>query len=176
MKNNNKLSSPTIWFHWLTGLAFLTVLGIGLSFDYIPKGPSKGELMGIHKSLGVIVFVIATLRIIWRFKEGPITSLSAQQTWQDKAAKGIHHLLLLSTVLMPISGIVMTIAGGRNLSVFGAEVISAGEKIPALASAFNTIHHYAAFTVLVIVLIHIAASIKHHVIDKDRVLSRMLGR
>lgn len=176
MEQNNTLSPPTRWLHWLTGLAFLIVLCIGVSLDYIPKGPDKGTIIGIHKSIGAIVFVIATLRIIWRFKEGSIPSLSSEPSWQDKASTGVHHLLLLATVLMPLSGMVMSVAGGRNLDIFGFVIFTAGEKMPELGSIAHSIHHYAGFTVLAIVLIHIAAALKHHFIDKDHVLSRMLGR
>jgi len=167
---NNHLSKMTILFHWLTGLAFLTVLGIGLTLEYLPKGT-----MSLHKSLGTIVFVIAVLRLIWRFKEGSISSISKASKMTSLLATSIHHLLLLATLIMPLSGILMSIGGGRGLSVFGFDLVAGGEKIEWLAAIASPIHHQAVNFIIVALLLHIAGGLKHQFIDKDGTVSRMLG-
>lgn len=164
------LSTPTIIFHWLTGLAFLTVLGLGLSLDLLPKGT-----MGIHKSLGIIVFVIAVLRLFWRFREGSISSISKMTKVQSVAAKATHHLLLLATIAMPLSGILMSIGGGRAIDFFGLVIIAAGDKIEWLGSTANVIHTSAVNLVVLALVLHVAGALKHQLIDKDGTISRMLG-
>ena len=139
-----KLSKPTILFHWLTGLLFIGVLALGLYVESLPRAPEKFELLGIHKSLGVIVLVIATLRLLWRLKEVSISSVSQLTKTQEILANGVHHLLLLGTLLMPVSGMMMSIGSGRAIDLFGLELISAGEKIEWLGSIGGNVHSIAA--------------------------------
>lgn len=173
MRNN--LSKPTILFHWLTGLSFLVVLGLGLYMDNLPKGPEKFEIMGIHKSIGIIVFFIATLRLVWRFKEGNISSISQLTKLQSILASSIHYLLLLATIVMPLSGIIMSITGGNALKIFGLELIAKGEKIEWLSSITHTIHVSSVNIIILALLLHFAGVLKHQFIDKDGTISRMLG-
>ncbi|PKF62809.1 cytochrome B [Psychromonas sp. psych-6C06] len=173
---NNNLSKMTILLHWLTGLTFILVLALGLYFDYLPRGPEKGEIMGLHKSFGAIVFVVAVARLIWRFKEGSIKPISELSRLQSIVSTSVHHLLLLATVMMPLSGIVMSISGGRGLNVFGFEVVAGSEnKVEWLAQLANSIHTGAVIVILVLLFLHVAGGLKHQLIDKDGTISRMLG-
>lgn len=172
---SNNLSKPTIIFHWATGIAFLSVVSLGFYLGTLPRGAEKMEIMGLHKSLGAIVFVIAVIRIIWRFKEGSISSISTLPKWQTVLANGIHHLLLLATILMPVSGLLMSIGGGRAIEVFGLELMAAGGKIEWLAALAHTVHVNAVNVVIVALVLHIAGGFKHQFIDKDGTISRMLG-
>lgn len=172
---NNNLSKPTILFHWLTGLSFLSVLGLGLYLDKLPKGAEKMEIMSLHKSLGVLVFIVAVLRLAWRFKEGSISSLANLPKIQFIASSAVHHLLLLATISMPLSGILMSIGGGRAVDIFGLVIFESGDKIEWLGSISHTIHTGSVNVVLLILLLHIAGALKHQIIDKDGTISRMLG-
>lgn len=173
---SKKLSKPTIALHWLTGLTFIGIFVLGKVFESMERSPEKFELLGIHKSLGVILLVIATTRLIWRFKEGAIESAAPMPRLQEIAAKSIHHLLLLGTLLMPISGIMMSIGGGRGIDVFGWVLYSKGEKIEWLGSLGSNLHGIGATVLMVAVALHVLGAIKHQVIDKDGTISRMLGR
>lgn len=173
---SNPHSKPTLFFHWLTGLGFIGVLGLGLYLEQMERSPAKGELMGIHKSLGVIILLIAVLRVAWRLKEGPIESSAVLTRVQEILAKSIHGILMLATLLMPISGIAMSVGGGRALEVFGVEILAAGEKIEWLQSLGGGVHGFAPKIIIAALVLHIAAALKHQWVDKDGTLSRMLGR
>ncbi|PMH44815.1 cytochrome B [Vibrio sp. 10N.286.49.B3] len=173
---DNNLSKTTILLHWLTGLTFILALCLGLYFDYLPKGPEKGEIIGLHKSFGSLVFVVALIRLFWRFKEGSITSIATLTRIQSILATSIHHLLLLATLAMPISGIVMSISGGHGLAVFGQVIVArGGDEIEWLGSIAHTIHTGAVNAILLILFLHVAGAVKHQFIDKDGTMSRMLG-
>ena len=177
MKSNYApLSKPTIVFHWLAGLFFLTVLGLGLYMGELPKGPAKFEIMDWHKSLGFAFLFIALARVVWRLYEGHLPSLSESHTWQDTLAKGIHVMLLLATVMMPVSGMMMSIGGGHGLDFFGAILVEGGEKIDWLGGLGHEVHEIGANLVILALLLHIAGALKHQFKDKDGLLSRMLGR
>lgn len=171
----NSLSKPTILFHWITGLAFLGTLALGLYLEDLPKGAEKMEIMGLHKSIGVIVFFIAVLRLMWRYKEGMINSVANLSKFQSIAARLTHYLLLVATILMPLSGILMSIGGGRAINIFSLELIAAGDKIEWLGSISNTIHTGSVNIVIIALLLHFLGALKHQFIDKDGTLSRMLG-
>ncbi|MEZ8825087.1 cytochrome b [Vibrio sp. 10N.261.55.A7] len=171
-----KLSIPTIFLHWLTGLSFIGVLVVGLIMTEMERGPDKFELMGYHKSIGVLILVVAIIRIAWRLKEGTLSSLGTSPAWQEKIAHAVHGLLLLATLAMPISGAVMTAAGGRAVDVFGMVIISEGEKVEWLQEIGGFIHHSAVNIIIAVLVLHVLGAIKHQVIDKDGTISRMLGR
>ncbi|MTI08997.1 cytochrome b [Curvivirga aplysinae] len=172
---SDKLSRPTILFHWATGLLFLTIMGIGLYMEEMAGGPDKFELIKLHKSLGVIIIIIALTRIFWRFHEGQIKPVSRMPFWQEKAAKFIHWILLTATIAMPVSGIMMSIGGGHDVAVFGNVIISANEKIGWLNELGESIHEGAVPILFASLGLHILGALKHQFIDKDRTISRMLG-
>lgn len=169
------LSKKTILLHWLTGLLFIAVLALGLYMVDLPKGPDKFELYDTHKSFGFIVLLIALVRLSWRIIEGPIASITPLPRAQEILAKSIHHLLLLGTLLMPISGLLMSIGGGRAVAVFGYELVAAGDKIEWLGSVSHSVHGIAADIIIIALALHILGGLKHQLIDKDGTISRMLG-
>ena len=174
--NQTVLSKGTIALHWLVAIAFLVVLGLGLYMEELPKGPEKFEIMDIHKSLGFAFLFLSVIRLGWRIREGVIPPISESQAWQDKMAKGIHHLLLLATILMPVSGLMMSIGGGHGVDFFGSVIVAGGDKIEWLGGLGHEIHEILANLAILAVLLHVAGGLKHHIIDKDATLTRMLGK
>ena len=173
--NQTALSKATIILHWLVALSFIVIIALGLYLDELPKGPEKFEIMDLHKSLGFAFLFLSTIRLGWRIREGAIPALNDARTWQDSLAKGIHHVLLLATILMPVSGMMMSIGGGHGLDFFGTVIVEGGEKIKWLGGLGHQIHGTLANIAMLAILLHALGAIKHHVIDKDNTLKRMLG-
>ncbi|WP_407330348.1 cytochrome b [Enterovibrio sp. 27052020O] len=176
MSNTSSLSKTTIALHWAVAVVIIGMLAVGSYMVDLPKGPDKGELIGIHKSIGFIVLILASLRVLWRLKEGQITPIPGSPNWQEKAAKGAHHLLLLATILMPVSGIMMSVGGGRGLDVFGVSLIAGGEKTEWMQAVGHETHEILAFILIAVIVLHVAGAVKHHLVDKDMTLKRMLGK
>ncbi len=172
----NSLSKQTVIFHWATALIFLGALGLGLYIEDLENGPEKFELLATHKSLGITVFVIAVIRLLWRLKEGPISSVSVMPKWQTIMAKGVHYVLLVATLLMPLSGLIMSVGGGHAVSLFGLELFAAGEKVEWMSGLGHFIHIQSVNLIILALLLHVAGALKHQFIDKDGTISRMLGR
>ncbi len=172
MNNTKTYSKTSIALHWIVGLAFIGVFIIGAYLSDLPRGPEKMELVALHKSFGVLILLIALARVFWRIKEGAIPPASVMPAWQEKVAKAVHGLLLLATLAMPLSGIAMN----RALEVFGYTLVAAGEKVVWLQELGAAVHKTAPPIIIAIVLLHIAAVLKHHLIDKDATMARMLGR
>ncbi|MGY0400274.1 MAG: cytochrome b, partial [Ostreibacterium sp.] len=118
MKDSYKrLSHLTISLHWLVGLTIIGLIAVGL---YMSENEVYA-LYPIHKSLGMIIFVFILLRILWRIKNGWIEDIG-DKPWENKLARIIHWVLIIGTLLFPISGIVMSGAGGKGLSIFSWEL------------------------------------------------------
>jgi cytochrome b561 len=155
----DKLSHLTVILHWLIALAVIAMLAIGLQFDDLPDGPARDELLGLHRSIGLTVLAVALLRFGWRMANGFPLSLSAVPRWQQRAARLVHWVLLIGTLLMPVSGVVTTIGSGRQLSWFGLVVYDG----------------VGANLLMIAILVHVAAALKHQLLDRDGTLRRMLG-
>ncbi|WP_114766303.1 cytochrome b [Vibrio rhodolitus] len=176
MLNNQSLSWQTIALHWITGLAFIGVFALGLYMGELTPETGKFQMMGIHKSLGALILIVALIRIVWRLKEGALPPASPVAAWQDKLAKAIHGILMLATLAMPVSGIAMSVGGGRGVDIFGWQFIAKGDEIVWLQELGGAIHGLSVNIIIAALVLHIAGAIKHQIVDKDSTISRMVGR
>lgn len=178
MRDSHYQFTPiTVGLHWIIAIAMIMMLVFGLYLENLPRSPEKGELIGLHKSVGALILVVAFIRIYWRYLNKFPKPISDLPSWQEKLASFAHWFLILGTVFMPISGIMMSVGGGFGLSVFGLEIVArGGEKIEILSQVGHTIHGLGGKLLILFVLLHMAGAIKHQVIEKDGTISRMLGK
>ena len=182
MDTANQLSKKTLSLHWLIAVVVMALLATGTYME----ATQAFALYGIHKSIGVVIFIFAIYRIAWRIKNGWLSTLGSPSVNMAKLAKFVHYLLIIGTVLMPISGFVMSAAGGFGVSVFGLELVAANpdpnnprEMIAhneSLAFVGHVMHGLGGKLMILALVLHIAGAFKHHLIDKDGTLKRMLGR
>lgn len=175
MDTRSKLSHPTVLLHWLIAVAMIGSLAFGLYLEDLPRSPDKGALIGIHKSVGVLILLFAFYRVLHRLRNKLPQPLTASPRWQHRAANAAHILLLIGTVLMPVSGITMSIGGGHPVGVFGLQLIAGGEGNELIKDIGRTAHGLGGKLLILVIVIHVVGTLKHHFIDKDGVLKRMLG-
>ncbi|WP_299355104.1 cytochrome b [uncultured Shimia sp.] len=164
--------------HWLVAAAMVAMLVFGVYLhEFVPRGPEKGALIGIHKAVGVVVLIYGVWRVGYRLIQGFLEETTAMPKWQSTLAKVVHWVLLISVIAMPLTGVLGSYFGGRDIDVFGLFTIaSAMEPTKGLSDAFMGMHGvFAKMTILALVL-HVLGAIKHHYIDRDDTLKRMLGR
>ena len=172
-----KFSLATVALHWLIAIAMIAMLAFGLYLEDMASSPDKGALIGLHKSIGILILFFAITRIIWRIQNKFPQPLSKMPNWQAFIAKLTHWVLIVGTVLMPISGVLMSVGGGYSVGVFGWELISGtGEKNEAMSNIGHLLHGLGGKLLILFIVLHAAGAIKHQVIDKDGTLSRMLGK
>ncbi|WP_053981022.1 cytochrome b [Marinagarivorans algicola] len=172
---HSKFSPITISLHWIIALSIIIMLVFGLYLEELPRSPEKGALMGLHKSFGTIILLLAVIRIYWRIKNGFPKPLSQGPNWQMTLAKFTHWVLITGTVFMPLSGIFMSVGGGYGLAVFGIQVIPKIEAIEILGQIGGAIHGIGSKLLILFIVLHIFGAIKHQFIDKDGTIARMLG-
>ena len=131
--------------------------------------------MSIHKAVGVLVLILGLWRVTWRLIKGFPAPASSMPPWQEMASKLAHWALLAGIIVMPVSGLVGSLFGGRDVSVFGLFTLPAQAKIEWLQSLSGGVHGLFGKALAVVVVIHVAAALKHHFVDKDATLSRMLS-
>ncbi|UCB56387.1 MAG: cytochrome b [Thiotrichales bacterium] len=166
-----------ILLHWLVALVVigLFALGIwmtGLTYydDWYKRGPD------IHKSIGILLFFVMLARVVWR--AGNVTPEDEPGTGslQRRLAHGVHLLLYVLLFAMMISGYLISTADGKPIQVFGLFAVPATiSDIPNQEDVAGKVHWYLALTVIGLAVLHAAAALKHHFIDHDRTLKKMLG-
>ncbi len=172
-----RLSTASLGLHWIIAIGMIALIAFGIYIEDLPRGPEKFELIGLHKSLGITLFAFALIRLFWRTNRGFPIPLSTQPKWQESIAHMVHWVLLLGSLLLPLSGFMMSIGGGHPVGVFGFEIIARSEdKIEILSKIGHVIHGLGGKLLIALILLHIVGAIKHERIDKDGTLSRMLGR
>lgn len=177
----NQLSAVSVALHWAVAIIFIALLAMGKYMDIA----EDYSMYPLHKSFGIFIILLVVPRIIWRYRNGLPAPLYEHKR-QEKIATIAHIALLVSTLLMPISGMMMSGFGGHGLPLFGLELLApnidpndASSVIPvnaALASIGHSIHGGAQWLIIILLVGHIGAAIKHHLVDKDGTLARMLGK
>ncbi|WNO07516.1 cytochrome b [Teredinibacter sp. KSP-S5-2] len=162
--------------HWVLALLMISMLAFGLYLDGLPDSPDRGQLIGLHKSFGVLVLILAVWRIAWRAISGFPESVAQGKDWEKTAAKVAHILLLFTLLMMPLSGYIMSEAAGKSVSFFGIFMMPAIPDSELLGKIAHRIHGAGANFVIALIVIHTVAALKHHWIDKDRTMLRMLGK
>jgi len=177
----SQLSHTTVVLHWIVGLTVIALLAVGI---YMAETDS-GFLYPWHKSFGFTIFFVVLIRIAWRVKNGWPVPVGQYLRIERLLARTVQWILLLGTVLMPISGFLMSALGGHGVEVFGFEVVARnpdpqnpGKILPingALASFCHSVHELLGYTLIAALALHVTGALKHHLIDKDGTLRRMLG-
>ena len=161
--------------HWSVALVMLGMLGSGLVLEHAPLArETAGAIMDWHKAIGVTVLLYGAWRVAWRLYERFPAAASAMPAWQERASKAVHVLLLVAIVAMPLSGIFMTLYNDRSIDVFGL-VIPAQGSVEWLAESAEAVHEIGANVLLGLLALHVGAALKHHLVDRDATLRRMLG-
>lgn len=165
--------------HWLLGLAVLAMFGVGFYMADLPFSPLRLKLYNWHKWAGVTFLALSVARLLWRLTHRPpalpqaITQ--AMPRWQTRAYHATHHLLYVLFFAVPLIGWAYSSAAGFPIVWFG-QIPLPDLLVPnkELADLIKPLHGLAAFALLGLAGLHIAAALKHHWIDRDGLLSRML--
>lgn len=178
----DKFGCVSRWLHWtlaiLVGLEFLIIGVKELLVDLDPKYKSIGGFLvkEVHKPLGILVLIIGIVSLIWYTSNTHPKLPNNTPIWQKIAARISHILLYFGILAMPISGIIMSAGAGYPANFFHLTTVTLGfTKNPDMAQQFFNIHELVAGLLGALILIHILAAVKHHFVDKNNVLKRMLS-
>ena len=175
MATPHRYTTLAIALHWMVAALIFCAFPLGLYMSDLKLSPLKLQLVSYHKWLGVTIFLLVLLRLFWRATHTPPALPASIAAWQQRAAHGLHHLLYVLMLGIPVSGWLMSSAKGVPVVYLGlVRLPDLLSKDKALGNALQTLHASLNYVLLALVFLHIAAALKHQFVDRDDTLSRML--
>ena len=160
--------------HWLTALLVLGMIGLGLWMVGLPISLAKLYAYAWHKWIGLTVLALSVLRLAWRVYRPPPALPDTITRWERAVAPWSHGLLLVLLLALPVSGWLMSSAGGVSVVWFG--ILPLPDLVPrdlALFERLRTLHHWLAWTLMALLTLHLLAVLRHDVLRHDGIFRRM---
>lgn len=174
-----RYGATAIALHWVLGLAIVAVFGVGWYMTGMPFSPQRLKLYNWHKWAGVTILALSVLRLAWRLTHRPPALPSAVQAsmprWQQVAHHATHYLLYALFFVVPLVGWAYSSAAGFPIVFLGVLPLPSFVPVsPELAELIKPWHEITAYSLAALVVLHVAAALKHQFIQRDGLLSRML--
>jgi cytochrome b561 len=161
--------------HWLIAALILAQFIIGSVADEMKLTPAKLDLFVWHKSIGVTILALAVLRFLWRLGNPPPAMPAGTPGWERRLAALGHWALYALLFAVPISGWLVSDASRVPFKAyFAVPMPDLIETSRSLQDAAEEVHEMLTMALLVVVIVHIAAALRHHFLLRDDVLRRML--
>jgi cytochrome b561 len=171
-----RYSHFAILLHWIIAVFIAAAFGLGFTMVNIHGiTPAKLNYFSWHKWIGVTVLGLACIRLLWRLYHPAPPYSSTMPEWQKRAAHGLHLLLYVLMFAVPISGYFYTLAAGVPvvyLRIIPLPVLI--EPNPEIKDSLKMLHIVLTWVLATCILMHVAAALKHLLIDKDDIFKRML--
>ena len=172
----DRYSNVAIFLHWLLAALVLAQILLVMAGDAAPNRESAAIWRDLHKSVGMSILGLTVLRIIWRMVHPVPPPLPGTPVWQKHLATVVHVLLYAILLILPLTGWLASSAAGRDIVWFGLFdlpllPVEGGREA---AGQFMDMHRIVVKGLYVLVALHVLAALKHHFVDRDSVLSRMV--
>lgn len=165
--------SVTKFFHWFIFILILCMLIAGFVLGYVPEA-YQAVGYNLHKLTGLSILILMLMRLVWSLVN-PKPNLPAGVRWYEHVLeRGVHGLIYLVVIGMPLAGWIGSVAGGRPPHLGRYLIMLPIEQNKELSENAFTMHNTLAFTLITLLTIHILAALYHHFIRKDDVLRRMM--
>ena len=164
--------------HWLMAFAVVSLFALGVWMVDLTYYSEWYQLAPHwHQSIGVMLALVWGIRLVIRFIQGTPPPLAHHRVVEKFFARVVHALMYLFLFILFASGYLISTGDGRGIEVFNWFTIpSLGELFPRQADLAGLVHEYVAYILILLALFHALGALKHHFIDKDETLNRMLGR
>lgn len=174
-----RYGATAIALHWVLALAIIAMLVMGWYMEGLPFSPQRLKLYNWHKWAGVTILGLSALRLLWRLVRKPPALPAEMQAgmprWQQLAHHGTHHLMYALFFVVPLLGWAYSSAAGFPIVFLG--LLPLPDFVPEselLADALKPLHALAAYALALLMVLHVAAALKHQLIDRDGLMARML--
>ncbi len=178
---SNGYSLMAVLLHWLLGAALVAMLAVGYYMEDLPVSPERLKLFNWHKWAGICILTLSLLRLVWRLTHRPPPlPADIQQdmpAWQHHAHYLTQYTMYGLFFIVPLFGWAYSSASGFPVVVFG--LVPLPDFVPVgqdLAELIKPWHEGTAMALAVLILLHVAAALKHQWWDKHALLQRMWPR
>ncbi|MBI2771984.1 MAG: cytochrome b [Burkholderiales bacterium] len=173
MMRNTRYSQAAIAIHWLAAMLIFSAIAMGVYMTQLQMSPMRLKLYNWHKWLGVTILAVSVVRLAWRMANRPPADLP-MPAWQQRAAHSAHWAMYFLFFAVPLSGWTYSSAAGFPVVVFGLlplpDLVAPDTQ---LAATLKSLHIGLALSLGGIAVLHVAAVLKHQLLDRDGILSRM---
>lgn len=172
-----RYSRGAIILHWLIAVLIMLNFAAAWVAEDMPK-PEKMQIMGNHKAIGLTILALTVLRIVWRLTRKPPPLVDTLKAWEAALSRVVHAGLYFLMLALPLSGWAMVsgFSKGEGISWFGlvtAPALPVGYDKPTVGM-FHEMHEISANLMIALFVLHVLAALKHHMIDKDGTMRRMV--
>jgi len=171
-----RYNNGAVFLHWLTALIVVVQVIVGFTFHLMPRGPAQGEWFTWHKTIGATILILAIIRLAWRLMHKPPPFPESLTPWERSAAVWNHRAFYALLILLPLTGLI-AVSGGATEATTG---LVGGLRLPVVPGISDaggeisgTVHVILVFTTLALLVLHIAAALKHQFFDSSRAEGRM---
>lgn len=176
-----RYSTVAVALHWLIALMILTNISLAWSADYLPRA-TAGRVIAAHMSTGILILLLSLVRVGWRLMH-PIPPYPAGlPRWERTSARLVHAGFYLIMIGMPLTGWIMTSSprAKHAITIYGLVpwpflpfVHQAQDGAAKLWHAIGETHGVLAYLAYALIVLHVAAALKHQFIDRDVIMARM---
>lgn len=172
-----KYSSMSMFLHWLIALLVLGMLSVGFFMGDVPDD-FKPMVYMFHKSIGISVFFLMILRIVWILYAGKPELPDSTPVWELALARLVQYGFYLLLIVMPLTGWIMSTAAGRSPVFFGLFQLPFPwiGKDDYLVEFMGGWHETIAWILIVLIILHVLGALKHQLIDKNDIMKSMMPR
>ena len=169
----NRYSTVSLILHWLIAALVVTQVALVAGHEAIE---GDRALLNLHRSVGLSILLLTLGRLGWRVANPAIPLPDAMRRWEKLLARATHVLFYAFLIAMPLVGWAASSAAGRDILWFGLFQwpllpIGGGREV---AGRLMDVHELAAKALYVLILLHVAGALKHHFVNRDNVLHRMI--
>ena len=170
-----RYTRTAIALHWILAVLILFNLGFGLYTVGLPLSPQKLKFFSWHKWVGVTIFLLSAARLLWRLRHPAPALPDTMKAWEIRLARSSHSLLYVLFFAAPLTGWLFSSAAGFQTVYLGVLPIpDLLSKNKEAADVLRFAHRWINYTMATVIGLHAAAALKHHLLDRDDVLTRML--
>lgn len=175
MTGPSRYAATAIFLHWLIVFFVFAQLVLGWWMIDIPKSPPgpRAWWFNLHKSIGLTIGVLMLARLGWRLSHAVPPLPDSVPRWQRNAARVSHFLLYACLILQPLWGYLGSTFTKYPINYFGLTLPHWGWDSPALKDLFSALHLGTAWLLTAVIAVHIAAALKHLLVNRDGVFQRM---
>jgi cytochrome b561 len=171
-----KYSGFAMLLHWLIAVLVIVQWRISEAAEEAATREAGSAIMANHFALGVVIFAVVAVRLVWRQVSPPPPPVAGHAPWERTFAKLVHFAFYALLLVMPVAGWIALSSFGEPINVWGMVSLPAlpVPQDPELGEAIFEMHGASGVTLLVLIALHAAAALKHTLADKDGTLYRML--
>lgn len=161
--------------HWLTAALVLTQVYVGFTFASLPRGPERMEVFAWHKTIGATILILALIRLAVRLMNPPPPYPDDLPKWERFFAVWNHRAFYLLLVALPLTGLIAVSGGGKSTTklVGGLELPTVPGVSEATGELSGGVHEVLVFVTIALLVLHVAAALKHQFFVPNRVAGRM---